>query len=77
MGQMQGETTKVYAQQYSEEERRSRWSAAAATNCLTTGWADLLRPAALLVARVLFFEYATLLAPCGPGISAQRGRGDL
>ncbi len=65
----------TYSQQYVEEERRSRWPAAAATRCLTIGWADLLRQAALLVPRVLVFEYATLLAPCLAGISAQRGRG--
>ena len=65
----------TYSQQYVEEERRSRWPAAAATHWLSIGWADLRRPATLLVAYVLVFEYAALLAPCGPGISAQRGRG--
>ena len=68
VGQMQGETTMAYSQQYDKEERRSRWSAAAATLCLTTGWADWLRRAALLVVCVLFFEYATLLAPCAARI---------
>ena len=41
------------------------------------GWADLLRRAALLVAHVLVFEYATLLASCPPRASARRGRGRL
>jgi len=41
------------------------------------GWADWPRRAALLVARVLVFEYATLLAPCAAGHCAQRGRGDV
>ena len=41
------------------------------------GRADPHRRAALLVARVLVFEYATLLAPYPPGASARRGRGDL
>ena len=72
---MQGETTKLYPLWYCEEEGRRRWPAAAATICLATGWADLLRQAALLVARVLVFEYATLLAPCRARTSAQRGRG--
>ena len=67
----------VYPLWYSEEERRRRWPVAAATHCPTRGWADPRRRAALLVARVLVFEYATLLAPCGPRTSAQRGRGDL
>ena len=67
----------VYPLWYSEEERRRRWPAAAATYELTGGWADPQRRAALLVARVLVFEYATLLAPCAAGSSAQRGRGDL
>ena len=31
------------------------------------GWADLRRPASLLVARVLVCEYATLLAPGAAG----------
>ena len=65
----------TYSKQYDEEERRRRWLACAATLCMTRGWADLLRQAVLLVARVLVFEYATLLAPCLAGISAQRGRG--
>ena len=72
---MPGETTKVYPLGYSEEERRRRGPAAAATRWGTGGWADLRRQAALLVARVLVFEYATLLAPCLAGLSAQRGRG--
>ena len=41
------------------------------------GRADPRRRAALLVARVLVFEYATLLAPSPPRASARRGRGDL
>ena len=41
------------------------------------GWADPRRRAALLVARVPVFEYATLLAPCATRVWAQRGRGDL
>ena len=41
------------------------------------GWAEGRRCAALLVARVLVFEYATLLAPCAACPSAQRGRGRL
>ena len=41
------------------------------------GWADPRYCAALLVARVLVFEYATLLAPCAACGWAQRGRGDL
>ena len=48
---------------------------AAATKSLLIGWADRRRPAASLVARVLVFEYATLLAPCGPRRWARRGRG--
>ena len=60
---------------YGEEERRSRWLPAAATLCSTIGWANLLRRAALLVAYVLVFEYAALLAPCAARISAQRGCG--
>jgi len=39
---------------------------AAATYEMTRGWADPRRPASLLVARVLVFEYATLLVSCGP-----------
>ena len=41
------------------------------------GWADWRRRTALLVARVLVFEYATLLAPDAARHCAQRGRGDL
>ncbi len=67
----------VYPLRYSEEERRRRWPAAAATSGRTMGWADPRRRAAWLVARVLVVEYATLLAPCAAGGSAQRGRGDL
>jgi len=78
----------TYSQRYVKEERRSRWPAAAATRCPTRGWADLRRRAALLVARVLVFAYATLLpgptftsagagAPCAARVLAQRGRGDL
>ena len=69
----------VYPLWYSEEERRRSWPGAAATHrlMLRRGWADPRRRAALLVARVLVFEYATLLAPCAAGGSAQRGRGDL
>ena len=72
---MPGATTTVYPLWYSEEKRRRRWPAAAATHWGIGGWADLRRQAALLVARVLVIEYATLLAPCLAGISAQRGRG--
>jgi len=39
---------------------------AAATYEVTSGWADPHRLASLLVARVLVFEYATLLMSCGP-----------
>ena len=67
----------AYSQQYGEEERRRRGPAAAATPRQTIGWADPRRRAALLVARVLSLEYATLLAPGAAGVSAQRGRGDL
>jgi len=49
---------------------------AAATHEVPRGWVALRRRAALLVARVLVFEYATLLAPCAACASAQRGRGD-
>ena len=72
---IQGATTTAYSQQYAEEEQRRRRLPAAATQSLPIGWADLRRPTSLLVARVLVFEYATLLAPCGPRIWAQRGRG--
>ena len=65
----------MYPLWYSEEERRRSWPAATATPWQSMGWAERRRPAALLVARVLVFEYATLLAPCGPRRSAQRGRG--
>ena len=41
------------------------------------GRAEARRWTALLVARVLVCEYATLLAPCPPRASARRGRGDL
>ena len=75
---MPGATTKAYKDpRYVEEERRRSGRAAAATPRRTIGWAERRRPAALLVARVLVFEYATLLAPCGPRRWAQRGRGDL
>jgi len=78
---------------YVEEERRRSGPPAAATHEVMSGWADPRRRAALLVprlrsarvpseieglvARVLIFEYATLLAPCAACPSAQRGRGDL
>ena len=67
----------AYSKQYGEEERRRSRASAAATHGSTGGWADLRRRASLLVARVLVSEYATLLAPCGPRTSAQRGRGRL
>jgi hypothetical protein len=41
------------------------------------GRAEPRRRPALLVARVLVFEYATLLAPCPACGSARRGRGRL
>ena len=66
----------VYPLWYSEEERRRSWPAVAAAHEYPRGWADPRRRAALLIARVLVFEYATLLAPCAAGRSAQRGRGD-
>ena len=66
----------VYPLWYSEEERRRRWPVAAATHGLTRGWADPRRRAVVLIARVLVFEYATLLSPCAAGGLAQRGRGD-
>ena len=74
---MPGATTTVYPLGDSEEERRRRGPVAAATYELSRGWADPQRRAALLVARVLLFEYATLLAPGAAGGSAQRGRGRL
>ena len=47
---MREATTKAYdKQKYVEEERRSRWLPAAATCCLTMGWADKRRIAASLV----------------------------
>ena len=66
----------MYPLWYSEEERRRSWPGAAATHGLTRtgGWADQRRRAALLVARVLVFEYATLLASGAACGLAQRGR---
>ena len=41
------------------------------------GRADPRRRTAVLVARVLVFEYATLLASCPSRASARRSRGDV
>jgi len=66
------------AGRYDEEERRWRRPCAAATRsvALLGGGADWHRPAALFVARVLVFEYATLLVPFGARHCAPRGCGD-
>ncbi len=42
----------AYPPWYVEEKRRRRWPSGAATLSLPIGWADLRRPAALLVACV-------------------------
>jgi hypothetical protein len=40
------------------------------------GWADLLRPTALLVVGAALLRLRLLLAPCAAGNSTQRGHGD-
>ena len=50
---------------------------AASLDCARDAVLSGVERTALLVARVLLFEYATLLAPGAAGRSAQRGRGDV
>ena len=66
----------AYPLWYVEEERRRRWRPAAATSCLTIGWADLRRRAALLVGCVLNSSTrpSSRLARLASGPSAGHGR---
>ena len=76
-GPMPGATTKAYkAARYVEEERRRNWPAATATPRRTLGWAERLRPAVLLVARVPGFlvrhaPRALRASPLGPARSRE------
>ena len=66
----------AYPLWYVEEKRRRRWRPAAATSCLTIGWADLRRRAALLVGCVRNSRPrpSSRLARLAAGPSAGHGR---
>ncbi len=63
---------------YGEEERRRRWPRAAATPALTMSGDGPIRVGGRRGSSLAYssVEYATLLAPGPPCVSARRGRGD-